>query len=107
MVQKTPLFKGATRPACVWGIPIKPFLGCMGFFLLLAFWVYIPLLLLSLPCLFIMRQITMNDDQRFRQLFLHFRTNVLGGKNKLYWKGLSSFAPCEYQDKMHDKLYKK
>lgn len=106
MVQKTPLFKGATRPACVWGIPIKPFLGCMGFFLLLAFWVYIPLLLLSVPCLFIMRQIAMNDDQRFRQLFLHFRTNILGCKNKKHWNGVSSFAPSEYQDKIRKKLYK-
>lgn len=75
--------------------------------MLLAFWFYIPLLLLCLPCLFVLRKVTMNDDQRFRQLFLNFKTNVIGGKNKLYWRGVSSFAPCMYQDKFRTKLYKK
>ena len=107
MLRKSPLFIGATRPACVWGIPIKPFLGCMGFFLLLAFWFYIPLMLLALPTLFVMHKIAEEDDQKFRQLFLTFRVNFLGGKNKSHWGGVTSLAPCEYQDKLKTKLYKK
>lgn len=97
MDQKAPLFKGATRPACVWGIPIKPFLGCVGVHILLAFWFYVPLLLFCVPSLMIMHRIAKEDDQRFRQLFLHFKTNVLGARNKQYWQGVSSFASTSYK----------
>ncbi len=66
-----------------------------------------PLLLLAPPILFVMRQIAINDDQKFRQLFLSFRTNFLGSGNKLHWKGVSSFGPSIYSDQIKKKLYKK
>lgn len=94
---RAPLFKGATRPACIWGIPIKPFLGCVGVFLLLAFWFWVPLMLLCAPVLFVLRKIAQEDDQRFRQLFLFFKVNVLGARNKQHWRGVSSLACTSYR----------
>mgnify|MGYP003377725616 CR=1 FL=1 len=67
----------------------------------------VPLMLLALPTLFVMHKIAEEDDQKFRQLFLTFRVNFLGGKNKSHWGGVTSLAPCEYQDKLKTKLYKK
>lgn len=99
---ETPLFKGATRPACVWGIPIKPFIACMGIYLLLAFWVYVPILLLAFPTLYILNVIAREDDQKFRQLFLFYRVNIFGSGNKDYWGKIASFAPASYK-----KSYKK
>lgn len=97
MEQTAPLFKGATRPACVWGIPIKPFCGCFGVFILLAFWFWVPLLLGAVPCLIVMHNIAKEDDQRFRQLFLLFRVNFISTGNKEYWGSVASFAPVSYK----------
>ncbi len=97
MEHAAPLFKGATRPACVWGIPLKPFCGCVGIFILLAFWLWVPLLLGSIPCLYVMHRIAKEDDQRFRQLFLLLRVNFAGSGNRAYWGAVSSFAPVSYK----------
>ena len=97
MDSQAPLFKGATRPPCIWGIPIKPFCGCVGVFVLLAFWVYMPLLLGMPVALFVMHQIAKEDDQRYRQLFLCFKVNFLGSGNKAYWGTVSSFSPVSYK----------
>ena len=95
---ETPLFKGATRPACVWGIPIKPFIATALIYLLLAFYVYIPLLLLAFPTFYILNRIAKDDDQKFRQLFLYYRVNVFGSGNKDHWGKIASFAPTKYKD---------
>lgn len=97
MISQAPLFKGATRPACIWGIPMKPFCGCVGIFILLAFWVWIPFLFACPACLIVMHQIAKDDDQRFRQLFLCFRVNFLGGGNKAHWRSIASFSPVSYK----------
>ncbi len=97
MESKAPLFKGATRPACVWGIPLKPFCGCIGVWLLLAFWVYIPIILGMLPSLYVMHRIAKEDDQRFRQIFLWFRVNVIGCGNRSSWGAVGSLSPVSYK----------
>lgn len=97
MERQAPLFKGATRPACVWGIPIKPFCGCVAIWLLLAFWLYIPLLLGAIPSIFVMHKIAKEDDQRFHQLFLLLRVNLMGSGNKQHWGTVTSFAPVSYK----------
>lgn len=94
---EAPIFKGATRPACVWGIPIQPFVLSMGIFLLLAFYIWLPLLLLAFPTLFILNRIAKDDDQKFRQLFLYYRINVFGSSNKNKWGKIASFAPASYR----------
>lgn len=99
MENQAPIFKGATRPACVWGIPIKPFCACVGFFILLAFWFWIPLLLGAIPCLFVMNRISKEDDQRFHQLFLKLKINMIGAGNKKHWGNIVSIAPISYKEK--------
>ena len=99
MEDQAPLFKGATRPACIWGVPLKPFLFTTGVILLLGFWVWIPLMLLLVPALVIMHFIAKDDDQRFLQLFLNFRINILGTGNKLFWGGVHSLSPVSYKKK--------
>lgn len=97
MENSTPLFKGATRPACFMGIPIKPFVCTVGFILILSFWIYPPIMVALIPILFLEYRITKDDDQRFLQLFLAFQTNILGTGNKFYWKGVKSFSPVSYK----------
>lgn len=58
MLVVTDLFKGATRPACLWGIPYKPAIFTFLFFMLLAAWTWMPLILLSAPALYAMRLLT-------------------------------------------------
>lgn len=96
MVTQTPLFKGATRPACIWGIPIMPFCGCVGAFVLLAFWFWLPLLAVCPAALVVMHQIARDDDQRFRQLFLRFRVWI-GCGNRALWGSVASLAPVSYR----------
>lgn len=97
MEKTAPLFKGATRPACIFGIPMKPFMGCMCVFILLVFWVWMPLILGAVPSLFVMNRIAKEDDQRFRQLFLFTRINLAGSGNKHFWGAVSSFSPVSYK----------
>ena len=97
MENSAPLFKGATRPACIWGIPIKPFIGVTGAIMLLSFWAWIPLMISLFPVLYIMHRIAKEDDQRFLQLFLAIKVNLIGTGNKHYWGGVNSFSPVSYK----------
>lgn len=97
MEKIAPLFKGATRPACIWGVPMKPFMGCVGLFILAAFWISMPLIFGIIPCLYIMHQIAKEDDQRFRQLYLYLFVNFFGTGNKRYWQSVQSFSPVSYK----------
>ncbi len=72
----SPLFKGATRPACFFGVPLKPFLGVALGFALLGLWTEPPAALLAIPVILAMRSMTKNDDQRFRQLAVSFETRT-------------------------------
>lgn len=69
----SPLFKGATRPACIAGVPIRPFIGVAGGSFLLALWTWMPLALLAVPVLALMREATKEDDQKFRAIGIRLR----------------------------------
>ncbi|MBQ9275207.1 MAG: VirB3 family type IV secretion system protein [Succinivibrio sp.] len=84
------VFKGATRPPCLWGIPLKPLMGVSGAVLILGFVFFKPLLLTLPPLLLIMRSMAAEDDQRFRQLYLHLRCNVFGAGRRRY-AGITEF----------------
>jgi type IV secretion system protein VirB3 len=102
MIRQDPLFKGATRPAMKWGVPVVPFgvsfiafllLGMYASFLVgigltLALWVfYVPLFL-------IMRQMVKHDDQAFRLLFLKlkFRARTYCNGSARFWRS-TPYAP--------------
>ena len=94
-----PIFKGATRPPCVWGVPMNAFIGVSGVIVLLAMWIYIPLLLALPIAIFVMRKITEDDDQRFHQLFLYVQTHWVGFHNRGYWKNVTSLSATDYRQK--------
>ena len=72
---KDPVFKGCTRPAMLWGVPLVPFLMVGGGMLVPAIWALltsppfgIGLLFLMIPVFITMRVVTRRDDQRLAQL---------------------------------------
>jgi len=63
-----PLYKGVTRPATYFGIPVKPFLFCflpIGILsMLISIWIWLALI----PVYFIMRLILLTDDKFFTEI---------------------------------------
>lgn len=90
----SPIFKGATRPACFLGVPIRPFIGTVGGLVLLGLWTTPPVALLAIPAVVIMRSITRDDDQRFRQIWIRLATRGPRAKNPLLYHGVSCFSPA-------------
>ena len=87
MALTAPLFKGATRPACVFGVPIRPFVAVAGGSFLIALWTWPPLALLAVPAILVMRAITKEDDQKFRAIAIRLKLRGLSG-------GVTGFIPA-------------
>jgi type IV secretion system protein VirB3 len=88
---RDPVFKGCTRPAMLWGVPLVPFLMVGGGMLILAIWALLAspplgvgLLFLMIPMFVAMRFITRRDDQRLAQYALRLRLVVRQG-NRRFW----------------------
>ena len=96
-------FKGCTRPAMFAGVPLMAFLAVTGAFLLLGVWCFyvlsayvsLMLILVYLPIVAVMRQITKADDQRLRHVFMRARMRYRHF-NKGMW-GALSFSPLRYK----------
>ncbi len=90
-----PLFKGATRAATIWGVPMMALLTMgMGVAMLallfgLRWWVLAPMLWAA------MAGIARHDDQAFRIWYLALDTKFRN-RNKRFW-GASSYAPGDYR----------
>lgn len=100
MAYVEPIFKGATRPATLWGVPTKPFVGvcfvCMvGFaaFQTITFVFLMPVLLFTL------RTIAKTDDQIFRQMFLKCMTGAKAFRTRRYYRGLTAYGPADMSRK--------
>jgi type IV secretion system protein VirB3 len=88
---KDPVFKGCTRPAMLWGVPLAPFLSVSGGMLIPAIWALLAspplglgLLFLTIPMFVAMRVITRRDDQRLAQYTLRVRLRIRQG-NRRFW----------------------
>lgn len=85
------LFKGATRAATLFGVPVMPLLiafilvAAMSLVLSIWFWLVLP------PVGFIMAQITKYDDRAFRIIGLYFDTRFRN-RNKNFWQASSYTA---------------
>jgi type IV secretion system protein VirB3 len=98
-----PIYKGATRPAMLLGIPLVPLVLLFGTALLLAmwggalvsWWVAVGVALLLVPALLWMRTVTAKDDQRFRQVFVALKLR-LHDRNQRLWQA-RSYAPTLYR----------
>ena len=86
MTLQSPLFKGATRPPCFLGVPLKPFIAVTGAIALAALWTTPPAALAAVPAVALMRAAARDDDQRFRQIALALRLRRP--------RPLTAYAPC-------------
>lgn len=94
---RDPLFKGCTRPAMQFGVPLKPLI--LVTFPIILFSMYTTLLLLVtlIPVIIVMRQIAKTDDQQFRLLGqkIKYRANNRNGR---IWKN-STYSPVDFRRK--------
>ncbi|CAN7307618.1 VirB3 family type IV secretion system protein [Caballeronia sp. LjRoot34] len=99
---RDPVFKGCTRPAMLWGIPLVAFLLVGGGMLLPAIWALLAspplgvgILFLMIPVFITMRTVTKRDDQRLAQLALRLRMRILQ-RNLRFW-GAHAYAPVRFK----------
>jgi len=102
-VFRHPIFKGATRPPMVFGVPLKAFVPLSCAFAILAAWCsrmwspYAALILVLIygPLLLELRRLTHKDDQRLRQVVLRwwFRWRQF---NRWHWRAFS-YSPIRYK----------
>ena len=103
MIDREAIYKGATRPAMKFGIPLVPLVAAVGAAmlaiiwsgLLVSWWVAAAVVAVLLPTLAWMRLATHLDDQRFRQLALAARLR-LHDHNRRFWVA-RSYSPTVYQ----------
>ena len=101
---REPIYKGATRPAMKWGVPMMALvavfmptivLGAWG--AILVTWLIAPaVVIVILPLYAWMRWVTYNDDQRLLQMILNIKL-VFANPNRRMWmaRSDSSHRPRE------------
>lgn len=97
------VFKGATRPAMIMGIPLFPLIlaGLMG--VLLTLWslqlsgpfLALAMAWLTILALLVMRLISKADDQKLHQMLLRLQS-LSARRNHRYWRAQSS-SPLNYR----------
>jgi type IV secretion system protein VirB3 len=100
---RDPIFKGCTRPAMKMGIPLTPLVVVVGLALLFGVWgAYLlgfmataTVVMVMIPILITMRNVTKKDDQRLSQLMLWCLLR-LGNRNRRFW-GATSYSPIRYK----------
>lgn len=106
-VPAEPIFKGATRPAMKFGVPLVPLVLLFGAGMLAIMWIgplftwwVLPVVLSTVPpALTWMRFVTRRDDQRFRQIFLALRLR-LADRNSKFWHA-RSYSPYPFRGGRH------
>lgn len=93
---RDPLFKGCTRPAMIFGVPLVPIAAVSAIVVLISVWTSILVVLALIPIVLIMRQIAKADDQQFRLLGLRllFR-GVAFNHNRHFWRA-STYSPFAF-----------
>lgn len=91
------VFKGCTRPAMKFGVPIIPLVVACIATAVLAQITTILTLGLIVPVVLVMGQITRTDDQQYRLLWLRFYCRVIQlNRNAAFWQA-STYAPVKYR----------
>ena len=94
---RDPLFKGCTRPAMMFGVPLVPLAAVSVVVILLSVWTTVFFAATLVPIIMTMRQIAKSDDQQFRLLGLKllFR-GVNYNHNAKFWKA-SAYSPFAFK----------
>jgi len=96
------IFKGATRPAMMLGVPIIPFILVVGLDFIAAMWSVLlgglfagaAILMFGAVVILILRHISSQDDQRLNQYLLRFR-DIAFRKNAPHWNA-QSMSPIDF-----------
>ena len=102
-MQREFIYKGATRPAMKFGIPLVPLVALLGVGMLVILWggTFVswwtaPLVITACaPALLWMRFVTSKDDQRFRQAYIALKLR-LHDRNHRLWHA-RSYAPTQFR----------
>ncbi|MCX2864936.1 VirB3 family type IV secretion system protein [Paucibacter sp. PLA-PC-4] len=102
-MQSEAIFKGATRPAMTFGVPLTPLVVLVGSGMLvivwggilISWWIALGVLLAVGPAWLWMRIVTAQDDQRFKQVCVALKLR-LHDRNHRFW-GARSYAPHLYR----------
>ena len=95
-LRKETIYKGCTRPAMLFGVPVIAFvIGVGGSAMLLFVLLSPPWALLSVLAWYVMRVLCKEDDQRFRQLGVGFMTKMRNPNAKML--GVPTVQPVEYR----------
>lgn len=92
---RDPLFKGCTRPAMQFGVPLKPLILVTFPIILISIYTTLLALVALVPVVLVMREIAKTDDQQFRLLGqkIKYRAN---NRNRRFWKS-STYSPVDYR----------
>ena len=94
---RDPLFKGCTRPAMMFGVPLVPLAVISVFVILVSIWTTILFVATLVPIILTMRQITKSDDQQFRLLGLKLLFRMVNyNHNSKFWKA-SAYSPFTFK----------
>ena len=101
---RDPIFKGCTRPAMLAGVPTLPLILLCGLTLMAAVWsfylisgyVSLFVILVTIPILLAMRQVTRKDDQRLRQVLMRARMRLRHTGSRNTW-GAISYGPLSFK----------
>ncbi len=93
---REPIYKGATRPAMKWGVPLMALIAIFMPAIVLGAWgatlidlrVAPAVAIILVPLYGWMRYVTYKDDQRLLQLILRFKMNRLN-PNRHLWQSRS------------------
>ena len=103
MSVRFPFFKGATRVATVWGVPLIPLvvlaMGMATFAMFFGIW----WLALIVPVWLLMAQITKSDDRAFRIVWLWLQTKVWNRLRHGDFWGASTYAPTDERRRSWEK----
>ena len=103
MIQHEAIYKGATRPAMKFGVPLVPLVSVCGAGMLVTmwggafftWWVALGVVATAIPALAWMRHVTRRDDQRLHQVFVAARLR-LQDRNRRLWHA-RSYSPNVYR----------
>ncbi|WP_051242569.1 VirB3 family type IV secretion system protein [Azohydromonas australica] len=105
-MQKETIYKGATRPALLFGrVPLLPgvFLGIFDIVATMLVFIFSSLLLACVPSLIVfpvlawLTVITKRDDQALRQMRMVAFLNLRNPNQKIW--GVRSYSPIDYSEK--------
>jgi type IV secretion system protein VirB3 len=98
MIRRDPLFKGLTRPAMFFGVPLVPLALVVLPVILLSIWTNFLLIFSLVPIVIAMKVFAKADPNKFRLhgLRLWCRGIPHRNRNALFWKA-SSFSPIAFK----------